>query len=123
MLQCFYSLSAVDHSHTTVSSLPLVNKFGSEDRSESVISQEPSVDSSCATSAIVSINIAIEGDSTKLPRIRNREDLVEALSKLASDAQVEECLLSAEILWSPNEPGEVLTTTDVYADYPDLVTI
>jgi uncharacterized membrane protein len=69
---------------------------------------------------VVSINIAIEGDTTKLSSIRGRKDLVSALSKLASDVQVEDCLLSAEILWAPDAPGEVLTVEDVYADYPDL---
>ncbi|GKY99089.1 hypothetical protein MPSEU_000864500 [Mayamaea pseudoterrestris] len=97
-----------------------VNKFGNMDRSDDQSPGSANVGPR-ATSAIVSINVAIEGDSTKLPRIRDRKDVLSALSKLASDAQVEECLLSAEILWAPDAPGEILTTNDVYADYPSLV--
>ena len=74
-----------------------------------------------ATVGVVSIHVAIEGDSTRLPRIRIRPDLLEALSKLASDAQVGDCLLSAEILWAPEERRELLSMDDVYADYPDLI--
>ena len=56
-----------------------------------------------------------------MPRIRDRRDLLSALAKLASDAQVEECLLSAEVLWAPDAAGEVLTAEDVYTDYPNLI--
>lgn len=73
------------------------------------------------TAAIVCINLAIEGDSTSLRSVRSRQDLLDALSKIASDSQVGECLLSAEILWAPEEPWEVLTSSDIYADYPNLI--
>lgn len=98
----------------------IVNKYGGIDRSD-LQRKRLNPDGPKATSAVVSINIAIEGDSTKLPRIRDRRDVLDALAKLAADAQVEDCLLSAEILWSPDEPGEVLSANDIYADYPDLV--
>jgi len=70
---------------------------------------------------VVSINLAIEGDSTVLPGIRYRQDVLDALSKIATDAQVGDCLLSAELLWAPEERWEVLTPNDVYADYPNLI--
>lgn len=101
-----------------------VNKFGGEDRSET--SQSPSSDADNfidpkATAAVVSINLAIEGDSTLLRGIRYRQDLLDALSKIASDAQVDDCLFSAEVLWAPEERWEVLTKNDIYADYPNLI--
>lgn len=74
-----------------------------------------------ATAAIVCINISIEGDSTSLPAIRFRQDLLEALSKIAADAQIEDCLMSAEILWEPESRQEVLTADQIYASYPNLV--
>jgi uncharacterized membrane protein len=99
-----------------------VNKFGDSDLSEPPAAKSSSSEgSSRATSAIVSINVAIEGDSTLLPVVRNRQSVLDALSRLASDAQVGDCLLSAEILWVPEQPEEVLTTEDVYADYPNLI--
>jgi len=107
-----------------------VNKFGGEDRSE--LYRPPTGSSGDenynpkATAAVVSVNLAIEGDSTKLPpgrSIRTRRDLLDYLSKIASDAQVDQCLMSAEILWAPEEPSEVMTSSDIYADYPDLVTL
>jgi uncharacterized membrane protein len=75
------------------------------------------------TVAIVTINYAIEGDQTKMPKIRSRDDVRLALSRLAADAQVGECLLSAEVLWSPEEPFETLSRDEAYADFPNLVPI
>lgn len=108
---------------------PIVNKFGGEDRSVPFLPRTAGDDDDAAdapaklqaTVGVVSIHVAIEGDSTRLPRIRIRPDLLEALSKLASDAQVGDCLLSAEILWAPEERRELLSMDDVYADYPDLI--
>lgn len=100
----------------------IVNKFGREDRSEAAQSQSSNVNDPKATAAVVSINLAIEGDSTNFKNgIRYRQDLLDALSKIASDAQVDDCLLSAEVLWAPEERNELLTKNDIYADYPDLM--
>ena len=103
-----------------------MNKFGGEDRSVHLPPRtgdaaEAPAATLQATAGVVSLHVAIEGDATKLPRIRMRSDLLEALSKLASDAQVGDCLLSAEILWAPEERKELLSMDDVYADYPDLI--
>jgi uncharacterized membrane protein len=76
-----------------------------------------------ATMAVVSLSICIEGNSifnNVQKTVRNRKDLRQVLSQIAADAQVEECLLSAEILWTPEEPTEVLSESDVYAEYPNL---
>ena len=73
-----------------------------------------------ATEAVVTILIAIEGDSTQLPAIQKRTDVLAALRKLAVDSQVDDCLLSGEVTWSPELRSETLTLTDIYADYPSL---
>ena len=73
-----------------------------------------------ATVAIVTINLCIEGDSTKVSKIRNRVELQSALSRIAADSQVGNCLLSAEVLWSPESPAERITSEDVYQDFPHL---
>jgi uncharacterized membrane protein len=78
---------------------------------------------STPTVAIVTINFAMEGDSTLLPTIKSRENVHDALSMIASDALVGECLITAEILWSPEDPLESLSREAIYADFPNLVPI
>ena len=68
--------------------------------------------------------LAIDGDSTKIPtRIDSVADVEEALRKIASDSKIDDCLQSAEILWTPEDRTETLTLRDVVADYPDLRSI
>jgi len=101
-----------------------VNKYSGQDTSDQNKSAENGDDALFqSTSAVVTLNLAIEGDSTKLPSIRSRSDLASALRRIAADAQVEDCLLSAEILWAPEEVSDRMSSDDVYADYPELVPI
>jgi hypothetical protein len=96
-----------------------VNKFGGIDISQ----RDAVIDNTTndkATEAVVTISLAIEGDQTELPEIRSREDLKYALTRIAADAPVEDCLLSAEVLWAPELRSERLTQNDVYSDHPDL---
>jgi uncharacterized membrane protein len=79
--------------------------------------------SSTPTIAIVTINFAMEGDSTVLPTITSREDVHNALSMIASDALVGGCLMTAEIIWSPEDPSESLSKEEIYADFPTLIPI
>lgn len=98
-----------------------MNKFGSQDKS--IVSSNKG-SSTAPTVAIVTINYAIEGDATKLPStIRTRDDLRRALSRIAADAKVGDCLQSAEILWAPEDPTETLTRETAYADFPNLLPI
>jgi uncharacterized membrane protein len=84
--------------------------------------------------ALVSLNVAIEGDSTALPAVRDRADVRRALETLAADAKVGDCLLSAEVLWAPEHDGggrgdeqegdrNELTLEGLAADYPELVPV
>jgi uncharacterized membrane protein len=95
-----------------------VNNFGGKDNSER--SNTAVDDPYCATAAVVSINLAIEGDSTKFSKIKTRNELRAALSRVAADSKMEDCLLSAEIMWTPEDRSETLSSQDVYADYPSL---
>ena len=76
-----------------------------------------------ATMAVVTIILSIAGDSTKIPKINSISDVEEALRKMASDAKVDDCLQSAEILWTPEDRSETLSFGDVVADYPELRSI
>lgn len=98
-----------------------VNIFGDEDLSEKDDQRKKSGIKDNSTKAVVTIHLAIEGDSTKLPKIISRTDLLLALKKIAADASVEDCLLSAEVLWAPEDELATMASVDVYRDYPDLI--
>jgi uncharacterized membrane protein len=77
-----------------------------------------------ATMAVVTLVLSIQGDSTKLPtKIQSASDVENALRKIAADAKVDDCLIGAEILWTPEDRNEVLTRQDVVADYPELTVV
>jgi len=67
--------------------------------------------------------IAIDGDQTKLPQINSMRDLETALTKIATDVKVDDCLRSAEVLWTPDDDNDILSQRDVIVDYPKLRTI
>ena len=102
-----------------------VNKFGSESKPDArkARSADDEISFSSPTMAIVTLNYAIEGDSTELPAIRSRDDLRLALKRIAADAVVSDCLLMAEVLWSPEDSSETLSRDTVYADFPNLIPI
>lgn len=97
-----------------------VNKFGGKDESSPSSGTGAAEDFSQATEAVVTLLVSIEGDSTQLPEIKSRKDLREALNRLASDVQVDDCLMSGEVLWAPEEQGDRLSQDDIYVDYPSL---
>lgn len=100
-----------------------VSKYGGVDYASSSSSSRSSTaggSSADATMAVVTLVLAIDGDSTKLPTIRSIGDVEEALRMIASDAKVDDCLQSAEILWTPEDPSESLSPRDIVADYPTL---
>jgi uncharacterized membrane protein len=82
---------------------------------------------SSTTMAVVTLNFAMmnEEEDPGLPdKIFARPDLRRALRQISADAVVsDDRLLSAEILWLPEDSSETLSRDDVYADYPDLVSI
>jgi uncharacterized membrane protein len=79
-----------------------------------------------ATVAVITIVVLIDGDTTSgaMPsRMNSVRDVESALSRIASDARVDDCLRGAEILWTPEERDETLTMREVLADYPSLRSI
>lgn len=96
------------------------NKDGTSMKSPSLVGDTYSPQ---ATAAVVTIILCIDGDSTKLPTINSVTDLEQALTTIASDAKVDDCLRSAEVLWTPEDSDDTLSKTDVIVDYPQLRTI
>ena len=75
------------------------------------------------TATVVTIILSIDGDSTKLPMINSPTDLQKALVMIASDVKVDDCLRSAEVLWTPEDGKDTLSERDVIVDYPELRSI
>lgn len=66
---------------------------------------------------VVTLLVAMQG-KMELPEINNTEDLRQALRQIGSISS--ERLLAVEVLWSPQAPGDTLTTDDMLAEYPNL---
>ncbi len=104
------------------------NKYGGVDYSgnsgrggdNELLSSDSEGFSPQATSAVVTIVISIDGDSTKLQQINNIGNLEEALTRIATDVKVDNCLRSAEVLWTPDDNRDFLSERDVIVDYPKL---
>lgn len=99
-----------------------VSKYGGVDYGGSSSSLSRADDGK-ATMAVVTLLLAIDGDSTKLNRISGISDVDQALRQIASDSKVDDCLQSAEILWTPEDRSETLSPRDIIADYPELRSI
>lgn len=120
-LKAFQNLSVRERSRFEIET---VSKFGGVDYSSSSSTKLlESDDESKATMAVITLVLAIDGDSTKLHKIKGLSDVEQALKKIASDSMVGDCLQSAEILWTPEDRSETLRVQDVIADYPELRSI
>ena len=102
-----------------------VSKFGGVDysinpKSSSLPTLGGAVVDGKATMAVVTLVIAIDGDSTKFSTINSISDVEDALQRISSDSKVDDCLQSVEILWTPEDRTESLSLRDVVADYPEL---
>ena len=73
-----------------------------------------------ATTAVITLIIAIDGDRTVLPNINSISDLEKALTQIASDVTLNNVLRSAEILWTPQHENDVMSRRDIFMDYPQL---
>jgi uncharacterized membrane protein len=54
----------------------------------------------------------------QIPAINSADDLRQALRQIGSLGG--EQLLAIEVLWTPQAPGDTLTSDDLFAEYPDL---
>jgi uncharacterized membrane protein len=99
----------------------LSNYGGKVTKSQRRNEADASLPAPSATVALVNIHLAIEGNSLRaFDNIKSRKQLQEALSRISSDSQVDDCLLAAEVIWSPEDPLEQITMEDVYSDFPTL---
>jgi uncharacterized membrane protein len=99
-----------------------VSKYGGVDYSNGS-NGKSSPSGSKATMAVITIMLAIDGDSTKIPTMNSIKDVEDALSKIAANTKIDDCLQGAEILWTPEDQSETLSLREVVADYPELRTV
>jgi uncharacterized membrane protein len=77
-----------------------INKYGGIDIGQATTQPKEAI-SDKATAAVVTISLSIEGDRTRLPSIRTRKDVADAL-------------------WAPEARSDQLTDEDIIADHPSL---
>jgi uncharacterized membrane protein len=100
-----------------------MSKFGGVDYNKNRNGVSNHKNSDKATMVVVTLVLAIDGDSTVLNKINRASDVKQSLQKIAVDSKVGDCLQSAEILWTPEDRSESLSIRDVVADYPELRSI
>jgi len=59
----------------------------------------------------------------ELPGISGVGDLREAVAQLASTVSVEDNLIAAEVLWTPEDTNDVMDRDDMFLNFPELVTL
>ena len=128
----FLSLEYLTRCHYSFHFPPVNNYGGKNQPDEPSPTESSSTTNYRATEAVVSITLSIEGDSLmdvlptrsknnkSGPKIRTRKELRQILTRIAADAQVDDCLLAAELLWAPEERSDLLSPQDIAADYPEL---
>jgi uncharacterized membrane protein len=99
-----------------------VSKYGGVDYSDGSGRQSSPSDSK-ATMAVITIMLAIDGDSTKVGTMNSIKDVEDALRKIAANTKIDDCLQGAEILWTPEDQRETLSLREIVADYPELRTV
>ena len=60
---------------------------------------------------------------SSLPEITGVGDMRTAISQLAADVAVDGNLLGAEVLWTPEDPNDVMDRDDLFLNFPSLVSI
>jgi len=76
------------------------------------------------TQAVVSLVVALKGNNKSYPKtVRSIAEARACLQALAADSLTDggENIMGVEILWTPDEPGTVLSPRDLITDYPELL--
>ncbi|HEY9879883.1 MAG TPA: DUF1517 domain-containing protein [Leptolyngbyaceae cyanobacterium] len=66
---------------------------------------------------VATIVVGVQG-KLDLPAVNNEQDLRRALSQIGAVSS--DRLLAVEVLWTPQQSGETLTSDELIAEYPDL---
>lgn len=101
-------------------------KFEEENSSSSaaVIKSSNSGRGAQPTQVVVSLVVALRGQSSGFSRsVRSLAEVKKCLQALAADSLSDEGdnVMALEVLWTPSEPGTVITEREIVEDYPELL--
>ena len=102
------------------------SKFEVENSSAGTIKGSLRTDIKVPTQAVVSLVVALRGSSEVISKFsRSEAGLSECLQTLAAEALTDEGenVLAVEVLWTPSEPGTVISQRELIEDYPELIRI
>lgn len=96
-----------------------------EEETSSFASIVPSSMGSTPTQVVVSIVVALRGTSSGYMKnnLRSISDVSTCLQGLAADALTDngENIMAVEVLWTPSEVGNTISSRELIEDYPELI--
>ena len=96
-----------------------------EEETSSFASIQPSSMGSTPTQVVVSIVVALRGTSSGYMKnnLRSISDVSTCLQGLAADALTDngENIMAVEVLWTPSEVGNTISSRELIEDYPELI--
>lgn len=96
-----------------------------EEETSSFATIQPSSMGSTPTQVVVSIVVALRGTSTGYMKnnLRSISDVSTCLQGLATDALTDngENIMAVEVLWTPSEVGNTISSRELIEDYPELI--
>lgn len=72
---------------------------------------------------MVATLVVLLREGKELPEISNQATLREAIQELAAEVSVEDNLLGAELLWTPEDNNDVMEKDDMFLNFPELITV
>jgi len=72
---------------------------------------------------LVATVVVLLRSGSSLPDVATAGDLRDAIQTLAADVSVEDNLLGAEVLWTPEDSNDVMDRDDMFLNFPELVTV
>jgi len=100
------------------------SKFEKENTPQMLIKSSNSQVTNGSTQAVVSVVVALRGNNGRYPKtVTSVSEARACLQQLAADSLTDggENIMGVEILWTPDEPGQILSARDLITDYPELL--
>lgn len=72
---------------------------------------------------MVATLVVLLRNGAALPEISGTTDLREAIQTLAAEVSVDDNLMGAELLWTPEDANDVMDREDMFLNFPELVSI
>jgi len=72
---------------------------------------------------MVATLVVLLRSAKSLPEISGSGDLRDAIQDLAAEVAVEDNLLGAELLWTPEDTNDVMDRDDMFFNFPELISV